>query len=186
MADNRVRTNGTIGSNSVLGTNLEGEWSHQDRAKVRAASRGVRIDLSEASKGSLVHRRYRPILLLAAAIAADVALTLHGQPNDYWLGDRSVIVEANPLARSILQFGPWAFAGFAVAWLLPNAIVLAVWRHRAAEWLVLFVALCHTVAAASWLFRSDPWGPALALVFLAAAVVLFRRSLTYCRFLHSK
>jgi len=104
--------------------------------------------------------------------AADVALTLCGQPAEYWAGDTSAAVEANPLAHPLLARSPWLFAGLATAWIVIVMAAILKWKHPASAWLAAGVALSHALGGSSWLARTGPWGWVAAVAYLAAAVEL--------------
>lgn len=105
-------------------------------------------------------------------ILADAGLTLTSQPAGYWAGDRAAADEVNPLARPLLERGPWPFGAAAVGWAGLVAAVVTRWRHPAAGWLAVGVAAAHAVGGASWLVRMGPWGLPLAVAYLAAAARL--------------
>ena len=106
--------------------------------------------------------------------AADVALTLGGQPAGYWHGDRERAVEGNPLARPFLVGHPGLFVGLAVAWWAVIVGTASVWRSRWAVRSAAAVILSHAFGAAAWLARGPGGWPAAGLVLLAAAVVARR------------
>lgn len=108
------------------------------------------------------------LLLPLLACAADVALTLFGQPAAYWAGERSAVLELNPAARWMLLRHPMVFvvAG-SVSSLVVAAVVLRASPPLA--WGVsLVVTIGHSIAAAAWLARMGPLGWAGAVVILLA------------------
>jgi hypothetical protein len=102
-------------------------------------------------------------------LAADVALTLAGQPNDYWKGDYTNAVEANPLAYPILARGPWPFLLLAAVWAMLIGVAVACLSHQLAGWFVFLAAVVHAVGGGTWLARLGSWGWALTLLYLLAA-----------------
>lgn len=100
----------------------------------------------------------------------DAAVTLHYQPPAYWSGDRSQLVEANPLVWLALRLHP--------ALLIPGCL----------GWYVLFYFLmfyppawiglrchvawvgAHLVGIMGWLLRHHPHGLALAVLLYVIAV----------------
>lgn len=49
-----------------------------------------------------------PLIALPCVLALlDIAATLLGQPPGYWQGDRSAVLDANPLVRMALGYSPW-------------------------------------------------------------------------------
>ncbi|MFO0796950.1 MAG: hypothetical protein U0804_05695 [Gemmataceae bacterium] len=109
------------------------------------------------------------LLPTAALTAADVGLTLHGQPSAFWAGDTASAVEANPIAYPLLARGPAAFVAGAALWLVVLSAVVVMWRHPLARWLAVGVALAHAFGGACWLARIGPGGLVAAVGYLAAA-----------------
>jgi hypothetical protein len=112
-----------------------------------------------------------PALPLAAC-AADVALTLHGQPESYWQGDYGSVIEGNPIPRWFLEVHPLAFAGLVLAWVGTIVVGLRVLPRRWAVTASLAIVFGHTVGAASWLLRDGPARPWLAGGFVLAVASL--------------
>ncbi len=105
----------------------------------------------------------------AALYAGDVALTLAGQPADYWAGAYGSALEANPVAHPLLSRGPGLFVAVAAAWLATLSTVVVTWRHSLAGWVAVVVAGAHAVGGACWLTRIGPWGWVVAVAYLVAA-----------------
>ena len=118
----------------------------------------------------------RTWLLVPAAglLAADVTLTLAGQPPEYWGGDRSAVNEANPVARPLLAVGPEVFLVAAAVWLVAVSVVVLLWRHRAAEWTAVALAVGHAVAGACWVGRQGGWWLLAAGGYVVVASLLSR------------
>ncbi|MGL4419096.1 MAG: hypothetical protein ACRCZF_00395 [Gemmataceae bacterium] len=118
--------------------------------------------------------RSRYWLLLPAVVlfAADVGLTLTGQPPAYWAGDFSTAIEANPIAYPILANSPWLFIGLATLWLILVSIIVVRWNHVLSGWMAVFVAFAHAIGGASWLVKLGPWGLFAAIVYIAGAAQL--------------
>jgi hypothetical protein len=102
-------------------------------------------------------------------LAADVALTLAGQPSAYWAGDYKSAVEANPLAHPVVARGPWPFLLLAGVWAMFIGVFVACLSHRLAGWFAVLAAVVHAVAGGTWLARLGGWGWALALLYLFVA-----------------
>jgi hypothetical protein len=102
------------------------------------------------------------------ACAADVAMTLRGQPAAYWGGGFGVTDEFNPAARLLLQFHPAAFVAAAVVSSLILVALAVVLSRTLAVALTFLVTFAHAVAAAAWLVRGGftPAGVAGAVVML--------------------
>lgn len=105
----------------------------------------------------------------AGLCAADVGLTLAGQPAEYWAGDYATAVEVNPVAYALLAVGPGVFVAFAVCWLAVLAAVVLRWPHPLGGWLAVGVAIVHAIGGSSWLAHSGGWGLVAASVYLAVA-----------------
>ena len=104
----------------------------------------------------------------------DAGLTLAGQSDAYWAGDRLAFREANPVAAWLLRTHPAAFA--------VGAVLLALGYVVLVEWLPLRLArpaasltlLLHALGASTWLIRYGPQGIVAAAALLAAASWLLR------------
>jgi hypothetical protein len=103
----------------------------------------------------------------------DATLTLAGQPEAYWTGDRLAAREANPLGRWLLYVDPLAFLAGVGLSLGLYAAALALAPPSAARVLAFVILFAHALGASTWLVR---WGLAgyllAALVLLAASRVL--------------
>ena len=108
------------------------------------------------------YRRVWFFLPLVVLFALDVALTLHGQPDSYWAGDRATACEANPIAHQLLIIDPRLFVGLALVWTVMLGAVIVGWTHRLSVVLAMVVAISHALGGASWLLRTGDWGVALA------------------------
>jgi hypothetical protein len=97
--------------------------------------------------------RARVAIAPVSLALVDMGLTLAGQPSDYWGGDYAAVLEANPLARLLLEIHPGLFAAASVAYLA--AIALAVFRlpPRGARCLALVFTLTHAFGGSTWLLR---------------------------------
>jgi hypothetical protein len=74
----------------------------------------------------MLRRRFWLIGSAVTIFAIDVALTLGGQPDDYWAGAHHTAVEGNPLVFPILACGPWVFVALAIVWGIGLVLVLGV------------------------------------------------------------
>ncbi len=118
-----------------------------------------------------MHSRQRVWLILPIAIlcAADVGLTLAGQPAGYLSGNYELAHEANPLARPAMVCGPTAFIGLALIEIAAVAAIVLWWHHTVAVCLAGVVAGAHAVGGAAWLTKLEPWGWVYAGVYLIVA-----------------
>ncbi len=114
----------------------------------------------------------RRLWLLAPAAglyAADIALTLAGQPAEYWAGEYASADEANPVAHVLMAHSPWLFLGLATCWLTIFSAAVLLWRHHAAGWLAVGLTFAHAVGGGSWLTRIESFGMIAAAAYIAAA-----------------
>jgi hypothetical protein len=82
----------------------------------------------------------------------DYALTLWGQPSEYWAGDYASCAEGNPVLRWCLEQHPAAALAEAVVWVTLVVTAVLVLPLRAAKVVSLGVALGHVVGANTWLW----------------------------------
>jgi len=103
---------------------------------------------------------------------ADIALTLTGQPHEYWAGDYALAIEFNPLAFLILAHGPRFFAGMAAGWAILLGLLTLCCKHWLVNWLVVAAAVVHAIGGCSWLIRFGELGWVLAAgyVFVASEI----------------
>jgi hypothetical protein len=119
-------------------------------------------------KGANATRVFLVVLPLCF-YCVDVGFTLLGQSPLFWAGEHSLAREANPLARALLQIGPWAFVAAAAFWACCFSLILVLWRHSWA-WVMAFVlTFFHAIGAATWLMPGGWLGAigAVALILLA-------------------
>jgi hypothetical protein len=81
----------------------------------------------------------------------DNALTLLGQPPEYWAGDYTRCLEENPVLRWCLEHHPAAALAEGAVWVALVGAAVFVLPWRAAKVVSLGVALGHVVGASSWL-----------------------------------
>src|SRR5262245_14755898 len=105
----------------------------------------------------------------------DAALTLRGQPEEYWAGDYSAAIEGNPFIHPLLAKGPHVFVGSVAGWIVLLALVVSVFRQPIVGWIAVLAAASHAVGGASWLAQVGPWGLLLACLYIAFAAALSQR-----------
>ncbi len=105
----------------------------------------------------------------AGLFVADASLTLAGQSEQYWAGEYGAAVEGNPIAHPLLVRSPWLFASLAVVWLAIFSAVIVFWRHPAAKWMAVLIAVAHAIGGASWVTRVGSWGLMAVGVYIALA-----------------
>ena len=114
-------------------------------------------------------RRLWFLLPALSLYAADLGLTLTGQPAAYWGGDYSQALEHNPLAYQILAWHPVWFVGASLAWAVVFSTVIVLWRNRVSDWIAVLLAFGHALGGSTWLARHGVGGLLLAVVYLAVA-----------------
>jgi hypothetical protein len=85
----------------------------------------------------------------------DAGLTLFGQPDDYWSGDRLSAAEANPLGLWLLLWHPLAFVAGVAASILLYLVLLSTTPANLARGFAFVVVFLHALGASTWLVR---WG----------------------------
>ena len=105
-------------------------------------------------------RWHHLILLLAPSIACvvDASLTLYGQSDKYWEGDRSDVRELSPEPRRLLAVSPWLFAGVVIGWVAAIGFMLIVSGRFWATAIASTVVIAHVSGAATWLMWATPSG----------------------------
>jgi hypothetical protein len=107
-----------------------------------------------------------PMVVLAAL---DVGITLAGQSAEYWAGDRSAVLEANPIARAILSYQPSALVAFAVVGTAGCCLIVCIVPFEIALGLAFIPSFTHAIGASTWMVRHGGWGWLAAVAFLIAA-----------------
>lgn len=113
---------------------------------------------------------FRLMALPVVLSLIDMAVTLYYQPPGYWNGDRSQLIEANPLVWIALRIHPALLIPGCLGW---YAIFYFLIFHTPA-WVglrchVLWV-IAHLIAIAGWLLRCNPNGIALTASLYVIAV----------------
>ena len=116
-----------------------------------------------------------PILLTCL----DCALTLAGQPTEYWAGEHTRVKEVTPILHQLLAYHPLAFVAGKAALLLAFIGMLLLMPHNSAMVLSILQSLGGLLAAESWLLHTEyRYGPealcGLALVTVVGMVVGIR------------
>jgi hypothetical protein len=118
-------------------------------------------------------------LLCAGPLAfclLDATLTLLGQGEAYWSGDRLAAREANPLGLWLLHLNPVAFVGGAAISLALYALLLTWLPANLARVAAFAILFLHAVGAATWLLRWGIAGYLMAVLLLLAG----SRVLAHC------
>ena len=115
------------------------------------------------------------IRLLAAPFLlsmVDLLVTLYFQPEAYWNGDRSTVVEGNPIARFAFSIHPLLIIPGLVGWyalVIPLILKTPAWVGLRIH---TFLVVGHLVAVAGWLFRYEEHGVILAVLVWVIALPL--------------
>lgn len=108
----------------------------------------------------------------------DLTVTLLFQPESYWEGDRSTVVEGNPIARWALSIHPLCLIPGFLGW---YAVVFPL-IFKSPAWMGLrvhvFLVLGHLVMICGWLVRYGEFGTGWAIGVCSVAIpvsyLLFR------------
>ncbi len=84
------------------------------------------------------------------AVLLDDALTLHGQPVEYWAGEYARTSEAAPFYRLLYAWHPAAVAGGYLLWIGLLGGLLVLLPEVLAVVLAIAVVLGHTWGASTW------------------------------------
>ncbi len=99
-----------------------------------------------------------------------MAMTLYYQPPAYWDGDRSQLIEANPLVWLALRLHPALLIPGCIAWYVLFWFLI----FRTPAWIGLRCLLVwtsgHLIAITGWLVRCHPQGVALSVLLYLIAV----------------
>ena len=102
----------------------------------------------------------------------DAALTLAGQPAQYWNGNRSFALEQCPAGYYLLTLHPAAFAIGTMLWVAAFVGVLLLLTDTLAVVTSIAVAFGHTACATSWLEQTSfSYQFSNGLILLCAVVV---------------
>jgi hypothetical protein len=113
----------------------------------------------------------------------DFSVTLCFQPSAYWEGDRSAVVESNPIARWCFLIHPLMILPGMIAWYLLIIPVIL----RTPSWIGLrihvFLVFSHLIATSGWLIRKHEAGFLFTIILwvlaLPLAWVLVKPKLSY-------
>lgn len=123
-----------------------------------------------------------PILvrLLAAPFLlslVDLAVTLNYQPAAYWEGDRSVVVEGNPIARLAFFIHPLMIIPGFLGWYAIVIPLILKSPARIGLRIHVFLILGHLIMISGWLIRNGEdgliWAAIVWIIFLPLSWVLF-------------
>jgi len=112
---------------------------------------GARTSIA-ASKHDCAQRSRLTVAPIAMA-CFDLVATLLGQTDEYWAGDYQTVLEANPVARVLLETHPATLILAFVPYLAVIAVLVGQLRVDLARSLALAFTLGHTFGASTWLLR---------------------------------
>lgn len=99
-------------------------------------------------------RRLSGLCLVPVLLAVlDGSVTLVGQPEAYWAGDHSRVLEGTPGFRILLTYGPAAYIAGLTVWALAFTGMILLLPSTPALAVCLMFTLGHTIGAFSWLNR---------------------------------
>jgi hypothetical protein len=102
---------------------------------------------------------------------SDMALTLYGQPDAYWRGDRGAANELNPVAWQFLALDPLAFVVVGLLWVAGCSLALLALPARLAWSCGLLLQFGHTLGVATWVCLLTGRFLLAAAVFVASAAL---------------
>ncbi|HWV99197.1 MAG TPA: hypothetical protein VNZ64_05830 [Candidatus Acidoferrum sp.] len=122
-----------------------------------------------------LRRRFLGLCLVPVLLAAlDGWVTLHGQPEDYWAGNHSHVIEGSPAFHRLLTYGPMAYIAGLSGWVLAFVGMILLTPQTLALAVCIAFTLGHAIGASSWLVDL-PYGYQLyagMCVFAAAGLAL--------------
>lgn len=119
--------------------------------------------------GPLVGRLLAAPFLLSLI---DFTVTLWFQPSAYWEGDRSTVVESNPIARGCFLIHPLMIIPGMIAWYLlviPLILKTPAWIGLR---LHVFLVFSHLIATSGWLIRKHETGYLFTVILWVLALPL--------------
>lgn len=131
----------------------------------------ISLQTLQSFYGNVPPRLAFPLLIAPFLLSlGDFGLTLHFQPEPYWNGDRSVVVEANPVVRSAMSIHPLLLIPGFVGWyalVFPLIFKTPAWFGLRVH---VFLVLGHLVMISGWLLRKAEDGGVSSLVVLAISL----------------
>jgi hypothetical protein len=90
-------------------------------------------------------------LVLVFMTCLDCALTLAGQPKEYWEGNHSNVIELHPMLHQLLAYHPLAFVAVKAVILLAFVSLILLMPRNSAMILSLLLCLSGLSGPGSWL-----------------------------------
>ena len=124
----------------------------------------------------------RILILPVTLTIMDFSVTLSFQPTEYWEGERTALLEANPVARWVLMFHPLLIVPAIIVWYILIFPLIFKTPAKVGLRVVVVLILGHIIAISGWLIRMcEDWLLWVALLIgimaiLTACILLpFRR-----------
>lgn len=100
----------------------------------------------------------RLLILPIILSVIDFSMTLLFQPTEYWEGDRTVLIEGNPIARLVLMLHPFLIVPAIAAWYVLMFPLIFQTPARIGLRVIAIHVLGHMIAISGWLIRMrDDW-----------------------------
>jgi hypothetical protein len=80
----------------------------------------------------------------------DIALTLIGQPEQYWQGNYQAVNEANPISHWFLAKHPVVYILYSIARFLGYGLFIAILPLKLSKIVSIYLILAHTIGAHGW------------------------------------
>lgn len=112
-----------------------------------------KIAISQYSNMKNIETKTRLINIFPAFWAAlfDIIITIYFQPKEYWDGNLKNHNEANPIGSFAMNESIYGIFVISIIWLI---LILIMGLFLPKNWIsytTLFILLCHTVGASSWI-----------------------------------
>jgi hypothetical protein len=114
----------------------------------------------------------RVLVLPITLSVIDFSVTLHFQPPEYWIGDRTALIEFNPIARWVLMIHPLLIIPAMMTWY--TLMFPLIFKMPASFGLRVISAhlLGHLIAISGWLIRMCDDGIWWVILLLGSVLAL--------------
>jgi hypothetical protein len=102
----------------------------------------------------------------------DTAVTLMGQPTEYWRDSYSLASEGNPIAIGFITFHPLAFVGYALVELIVVSIFIMLFPTTVSKILSAFYTIGSINQFYNWIFGHLHFGFVLSNLLLFIPTIL--------------
>lgn len=114
----------------------------------------------------------RLLILPATLSVVDFSVTLSFQPADYWEGDRTALIEANPIARWVLMLHPLLIVPAMMTWYVLMFPLIFQTPARIGLRVIAIHLLGHIIAISGWLIRMHEDGVWWVILLVGAVGLL--------------